>query len=231
MVYGGFMVVQGFFIKLNQIGWYWRWMHYIGLHSYSFSGFMYNEFHGRTFAADPDFPGGGTPEVSGDNVLRSCKEPSTNKRGEKAICLGTSRALQTSPSLSGVLGVRGPHPSQHHAVPLARLLCSGSPARATGLVALCLSLPPCRRFRGHQEVAEHGGLGGDGRRLPHARLRPHGLQTHGPPLGSPEYVPGWRMPLSHAASVPWPLRLCHHVCACTSSCGAMARTSRCRHRR
>lgn len=95
MVYGGFMVVQGFFIKLNQIGWYWRWMHYIGLHSYSFSGFMYNEFHGRTFAADPDFPGGGTPEVSGDNVLRSYDFEGTKKWQNMAVLVAMVAVYRT----------------------------------------------------------------------------------------------------------------------------------------
>ena len=42
MVYGGFMIVQGFFIKVENIGWWWRWMHWIGMHSYSFSAFMQN---------------------------------------------------------------------------------------------------------------------------------------------------------------------------------------------
>jgi ABC-type multidrug transport system permease subunit len=31
MIYGAFMVVQGFFVKLENIGWWWRWMHWVGL--------------------------------------------------------------------------------------------------------------------------------------------------------------------------------------------------------
>jgi len=50
--YGGYMVVQGFFIKVEDIGWWWRWMHWISMHSYAFSAFMYNEFSGREFTCD-----------------------------------------------------------------------------------------------------------------------------------------------------------------------------------
>eukprot|EP00241_Pyramimonas_parkeae_P015408 CAMPEP_0114297338 /NCGR_PEP_ID=MMETSP0059-20121206/11802_1 /TAXON_ID=36894 /ORGANISM="Pyramimonas parkeae, Strain CCMP726" /LENGTH=597 /DNA_ID=CAMNT_0001419567 /DNA_START=157 /DNA_END=1947 /DNA_ORIENTATION=+ len=47
--YGAFMVVQGFFIRVEDIGWWWRWMHYIAMHSYSFSAFLDNEFKGKDF--------------------------------------------------------------------------------------------------------------------------------------------------------------------------------------
>lgn len=70
MIYGAFMVVQGFFIKIENVGWWWRWMHYIGMHSYSFSAFMKNEFKGRVFKAVPNASGGPVPEMRGDDVLR-----------------------------------------------------------------------------------------------------------------------------------------------------------------
>ena len=50
--YGGFMVVQGFFIRVEDIGWWWRWMHWISMHSYAFSAVMYNEFDGREFTCN-----------------------------------------------------------------------------------------------------------------------------------------------------------------------------------
>ena len=69
MIYGAFMVVQGFFIKLENIGWWWRWMHWVSMHSYSFSAFMHNEFHGRVFDPSPNASGGPQPGISGDTVL------------------------------------------------------------------------------------------------------------------------------------------------------------------
>jgi ABC-type multidrug transport system permease subunit len=45
--FGGFMVVEGFFIKVEDIPPGWRWMHWIAFHSYSFANFMYIEFDGR----------------------------------------------------------------------------------------------------------------------------------------------------------------------------------------
>uniref|UniRef100_A0A7S0BHM4 ABC-2 type transporter domain-containing protein n=1 Tax=Rhodosorus marinus TaxID=101924 RepID=A0A7S0BHM4_9RHOD len=69
-LYGAFMVVMGFFIRLDNIGWWWRWMHYISLHSYSFSSFMINEFSGTEWPACPPVDGQpGTPAISGDQVL------------------------------------------------------------------------------------------------------------------------------------------------------------------
>eukprot|EP00976_Prorocentrum_cordatum_P076185 1182199-Prorocentrum_minimum.AAC.4 len=59
------MVVQGFFIPVGQIGWHWRWMHYISLHAYSFSAFMYNEFSGRSFTCKP----GGMWRCEEDNLV------------------------------------------------------------------------------------------------------------------------------------------------------------------
>lgn len=79
MIYGAFMVVQGFFIKLENIGWWWRWMHWIGMHSYSFSAFMYNEFHERQFDPAPNASGGPQPGISGDVILEMYDFHDTDK--------------------------------------------------------------------------------------------------------------------------------------------------------
>lgn len=71
MIFGAFMVVQGFFIKVENINWYWRWMHWIGMHTYSFSAFMHNEFSGRVFRAVPDAKGGPVESRTGESVLES----------------------------------------------------------------------------------------------------------------------------------------------------------------
>jgi len=80
MAYGGFMIAMGFLIRVEDIGWWWRWLHYIGLHSYSFSGFMYNEFHGRVFDCSV---GGVWPckdgKVTGDFVLEHYDFEDTDK--------------------------------------------------------------------------------------------------------------------------------------------------------
>jgi ABC-type multidrug transport system ATPase subunit len=70
MMFGAFMVVQGFFIKLEKIGWWWRWMHYLALHSYAFKAFMDNEFRGRKFP-EGKLNGVVIPEISGGDVLKS----------------------------------------------------------------------------------------------------------------------------------------------------------------
>jgi len=44
-IFGAFMCVMGFFITLDEVGWWWRWMQYIAVHYYSFSTFMYNQYH------------------------------------------------------------------------------------------------------------------------------------------------------------------------------------------
>jgi ABC-type multidrug transport system permease subunit len=43
--FGLCMVVEGFFIVFNTIGWYIRWMGYVTPHRYSFRAFMRNEFN------------------------------------------------------------------------------------------------------------------------------------------------------------------------------------------
>lgn len=77
--FGASMVMQGFFIKVEEIGWYWRWMHYISLHTYSFSALMYVQFHDRVFPC-----GSGTMwactggYVDGDDVLKMYDFDDTN---------------------------------------------------------------------------------------------------------------------------------------------------------
>lgn len=87
MVYGAFMIVQGFFIKLDEIGWWWRWMHYIGLHSYSFAGFMINEFDGRVFGADASADGGPQPEMNGTQILDLYDVPRDLDKWENLVVL------------------------------------------------------------------------------------------------------------------------------------------------
>lgn len=56
-LFGAFMVVQGFFTRVEFIPWPLRWLGFIGLHSYSFAAMVINEFDGRTYAATPNsFP-------------------------------------------------------------------------------------------------------------------------------------------------------------------------------
>lgn len=85
MIYGAFMIVQGFFVKLENIGWWWRWMHWIGMHSYSFSAFMYNEFHGRHFDPAPDAAGGPQPAIAGDVILAMYDFDGTDKWTNVAV--------------------------------------------------------------------------------------------------------------------------------------------------
>ena len=78
--FGAFMVVQGFFIKIELIGWWWRWMHYIGLHSYSFSSLLYVQFHNQTY-----------PCVNGQSGMWQCVNVSGMKdpvvRGDDVLAL------------------------------------------------------------------------------------------------------------------------------------------------
>jgi len=43
-IYGMFMLTEGFLIIKDEIPGYLIWLYYIGFHTYSFEGFMYNEF-------------------------------------------------------------------------------------------------------------------------------------------------------------------------------------------
>ena len=67
------VVVQGFFITLDKIGWWWRWLHWVRFHSYSFASFMTNEFEGASFACTQSstlsFCEPGQESVPGDDVL------------------------------------------------------------------------------------------------------------------------------------------------------------------
>mmetsp|Transcript_23002 Transcript_23002/g.78328 ORF Transcript_23002/g.78328 Transcript_23002/m.78328 type:complete len:267 (+) Transcript_23002:2-802(+) len=70
--FGAFMIVQGFFLKVSEIGWWWRWMHYVGLHTYSFATFMHYQFHDRVYpCGNPSAGMWACPDgaVSGDDVL------------------------------------------------------------------------------------------------------------------------------------------------------------------
>lgn len=79
--FGAFMVVQGFFIKIRHIGWWWRWMHYIALHTYSFANFMYKQFHDKDYKCVNG--NGGMWQctgdvVKGDDVLKLYEFEDTN---------------------------------------------------------------------------------------------------------------------------------------------------------
>eukprot|EP01043_Picozoa_sp_COSAG02_P016925 COSAG02_NODE_756_length_17532_cov_5.673550_2_plen_609_part_00 len=69
--FGAFMVVEGFFIKVDDIPAAWRWMHWVAFHSYSFANFMYIEFDGRTIKADPNAVPPAPEDFSGDMVLKA----------------------------------------------------------------------------------------------------------------------------------------------------------------
>lgn len=68
-LFGAFMVVQGFFTRVEFIPWPLRWLGYLGLHSYSFAAMVINEFDGRTYTATPNsfppFP----EDVDGKSVI------------------------------------------------------------------------------------------------------------------------------------------------------------------
>jgi len=69
-VFGAFMVVEGFFIKYEDIPRAWRWVHWVAFHSYSFANFMYNEFEDKTILANPTAVPPTFQNYPGMNVLR-----------------------------------------------------------------------------------------------------------------------------------------------------------------
>ena len=68
-LFGAFMCVQGFFIPLPQVGWWWRWMQFIALHYFSFANFMTNQYENTLWQpCDGGYPW--TPDVlTGEEVL------------------------------------------------------------------------------------------------------------------------------------------------------------------
>ena len=88
MIFGAFMVVQGFFIKVENINWYWRWMHWVGMHTYSFGAFMHNEFSGREFSAVPDASGGALEARTGDSVLEAYDFEDVDKWTSMGVLVG-----------------------------------------------------------------------------------------------------------------------------------------------
>ena len=65
------MVVEGFFIKVDDIPPAWRWMHWIAFHSSSFANFMHIEFDGRTIGADLSAVPPAAKDFDGSDVLKS----------------------------------------------------------------------------------------------------------------------------------------------------------------
>eukprot|EP00183_Erythrolobus_madagascarensis_P003194 CAMPEP_0185850196 /NCGR_PEP_ID=MMETSP1354-20130828/4405_1 /TAXON_ID=708628 /ORGANISM="Erythrolobus madagascarensis, Strain CCMP3276" /LENGTH=662 /DNA_ID=CAMNT_0028550845 /DNA_START=49 /DNA_END=2037 /DNA_ORIENTATION=+ len=53
-IYGAFMTVMGSMIRLDEIGWYLRWMQYISLQFYIHLGLASNELRGVVFTAVPN---------------------------------------------------------------------------------------------------------------------------------------------------------------------------------
>merc|ERR1712146_388608 len=72
-LYGMFMLTEGFFVPRENMPVYWLWSHYIGLHTYSFRWFMFNEFDGNSFEAPTgtfnEFGTESTGRISGRSVL------------------------------------------------------------------------------------------------------------------------------------------------------------------
>ncbi|KAJ8901042.1 hypothetical protein NDN08_004904 [Rhodosorus marinus] len=83
VILGVFMVVMGYFIDLPNLGWWWKWLHYLSLHSYAFGSFMVNEFT-DTFWPSCDI----IPPLSGFQVLRFYNYLGTNKWTNTAVLVG-----------------------------------------------------------------------------------------------------------------------------------------------
>lgn len=55
LILATFMITMGYFIRLESIGWWWRWIQFISYNYYNFSAFMSNQFTGTVYAAScPD---------------------------------------------------------------------------------------------------------------------------------------------------------------------------------
>lgn len=57
-LYGTFMLCQGFLIVKDDIPGYFIWVYYMAFHTYSFQGFMYNEFHSISSFTSSEFSSG-----------------------------------------------------------------------------------------------------------------------------------------------------------------------------
>ncbi|GJQ14676.1 hypothetical protein GpartN1_g7030.t1 [Galdieria partita] len=87
-VFGAFMCVQGFFIPLNNIGWWFRWFRYIALNYYSFANFMKNEFSDLVFAPSPDYIPPYPNPVEGVDYLKQFGFASVNEWGYSGVMIG-----------------------------------------------------------------------------------------------------------------------------------------------
>lgn len=86
--FGAFMVVEGFFIKLEAIPAAWRWMHWVAFHSYSFANFMYIEFDGRVIGADLSAVPPAPHSINGTQVLQSFEFEDQDVWLNMAVMLG-----------------------------------------------------------------------------------------------------------------------------------------------
>lgn len=69
--FGAFMCVMGFFIKFDQIGWWWKWLRYVALHYYAFASLMWAHFDGLNYAASPPGKIPEIPALTGEQILTS----------------------------------------------------------------------------------------------------------------------------------------------------------------
>jgi len=68
-IFGTFMIVQGFFIHFPDIPAGWRWLHWVGFHSYSFRTALYNQFEGTVILKDVNTYPPAMSNVSGEVFL------------------------------------------------------------------------------------------------------------------------------------------------------------------
>jgi ABC-type multidrug transport system permease subunit len=42
LIFGSFMIVQGFFVSVDDLPSMWKWLHYVSFHGYAFENFIVN---------------------------------------------------------------------------------------------------------------------------------------------------------------------------------------------
>ena len=89
-LFGMYMLLCGYFVLFQNIGWWLRWFSYIDFQRYCFEGMMYNEFYGANYTLAPGqclFDSNGDGFASGIEVLSFYGYENTPKWGWFGIAL------------------------------------------------------------------------------------------------------------------------------------------------
>lgn len=87
-IMGSYMIMNGFFIKVNDIPDGWIWLHYLAFNSYSFKNFMYDALNNITIKKDLDISPPAPFDFPGKAILKDYSMDDVNGGANYLIIIG-----------------------------------------------------------------------------------------------------------------------------------------------